>query len=420
MFMDFSESVKYLYSIGNEVLAMKLGLETIRILANACGNPQLTYSAIHIAGTNGKGSTAAITESILREARHKTGLFTSPHLVSITERIKINGIDINEVDFARIATIVRSTSESLLNDHLLEAVPTFFEQITMIAYIAFAEHKIDIAILETGMGGRLDATNICNPILTVITPIGYDHQQYLGDTLEKIAFEKAGIIKPTVPVVVAPQQDEVAGVIIKRANELSSEVIHVVEDKGLSPALNGRMQITNASTAATAIHTLINLGWKVTGKHLFNGLKNVRWPGRLQLIDGSPKLLLDGAHNKDGATALRQYLTENFPATPITLIFAAMGDKNVQEMIDILFPVADKIIAAKVANIRAIDPSKIVEMTNKDIIFSDNAVIEAQRITPAHGLICVCGSLYLVGEILAQGSFNFQFSSFKNLPGNSS
>src|SRR5262247_3839328 len=206
--MNFEEATEYLYSLGNETLAMKLGLESVRALARALDDPQRKFPAIHIAGTNGKGSTAAMTASVLRAAGLRAGLYTSPHLVSITERIRIGDDEIAPDEFARLATDVRAAGERLVADSALPASPTFFEQVTMIAYLYFAEREVDLAVMEVGLGGRLDATNICEPVVTAITPIDFDHQNYLGDTLSSIAGEKAGIIKSGVPLVIAPQPGE--------------------------------------------------------------------------------------------------------------------------------------------------------------------------------------------------------------------
>src|SRR5215510_7208226 len=223
--MNFEEATEYLYSLGNETLAMKLGLESVRALARSLDDPQRKFPAVHIAGTNGKGSTAAMTASVLRSAGLRAGLYTSPHLVSITERIRIEGDEIAPDEFARLATAVRAAGERLVAENILPAPPTFFEQVTMIAYLYFAERKVDLAVLEVGLGGRLDATNICEPVVTAITPVGFDHQKYLGDTLASIAGEKAGIVKPGVPVVVAPQSGEAMKTIAARCEELKAPMI---------------------------------------------------------------------------------------------------------------------------------------------------------------------------------------------------
>ena len=425
--MNFAESVSYLYSLGNEVLAMKLGLETVRVLAAALDNPQHKFPAIHIAGTNGKGSTAAMTEVILRAANFSVGLFTSPHLISVTERYRVNGNDISEDDFARLATAVRQAGETLVAKGTLEAPPTFFEQVTMIAYLHFAENSVDLAVLEVGMGGRLDATNICHPAVTAITPIGFDHQQYLGNTLAEIAGEKAGIIKPNIPVVVAPQPQEAMPVITACAKELDAPLVSVADesftaepdgfgqyrllyqDYNVLLSLRGRHQVENAMTVILIAEQLKQLGWKIEKQAIEKGLSRVVWSGRLQLIESAKlpvPVLVDGAHNPAGAETLRNFLAENYAGVPITLIFGAMADKSTVEMAEVLFPVAQHLILTKAHNPRAASPQSIAEQTKtlrQDVICTEHlaeALAEAARITPADGLIVVCGSLYLAGELL--------------------
>ncbi len=425
--MNFAESVSYLYSLGNEVLAMKLGLETVQALASALRHPQQKFPAVHIAGTNGKGSTAAMTEAVLRSAGLRVGLFTSPNLISITERYRVGGSEIAEDDFARLATVVRQAGEQLVADGMLEAPPTFFEQVTMIAYLHFAESKVDLAVLEVGMGGRLDATNICQPLVTAITAIGFDHQQYLGNTLAEIAGEKAGIIKPKVPVVVAPQLAEAMQVIAARAAELDAPLFSVADesftvtpngsgryrlryrDYDVLLSLRGRHQAENAMTAILIAEQLRQLGWKIEKQEIEEGLSSAVWPGRLQLIESAnlpAPILVDGAHNPAGAETLRSFLAENYAGVPITLIFGAMADKAAVEMAEILFPITQHFILTKADNPRAALPQSIAEQTKKlwpDAVCTHGlaeALVEAERITPANGLIVICGSLYLAGELL--------------------
>lgn len=425
--MNFAESISYLYSLGNEVLAMKLGLETVRALAEALGNPQQKFPAIHIAGTNGKGSTAAMTEAILRAAGLRVGLYTSPNLISITERFRVNGEDISENDFARLVTVVRRAGESLVASGKLEVVPTFFEQVTMIVYLHFVENNVDLAVLEVGIGGRLDATNICQPAVTAITAIGFDHQQYLGNTLAEIAGEKAGIIKTKVPVVVAPQPAEAMRAISARAEELKAPLVSVADESfTVEPGtfgryrlryrdydvllnLRGRHQAENAMTAILIAEQLQQLGWKIERDSIEEGLSLADWPGRLQLIESAKlpaPVLVDGAHNPAGAEMLRNFLAENYADVPITIIFGAMADKSSVEMAEVLFPIARHLILTKANNPRAASLQSIVEQTKtlrQDTVCTESlaeALAEAARITPADGLIVVCGSLYLVGELL--------------------
>ena len=428
--MNFEEATEYLYSLGNETLAMKLGLESVRALARALSHPQRKFPAVHIAGTNGKGSTAAMTASVLRFAGLRAGLYTSPHLVSITERIRIGADEIAPGEFARLATDVRAAGERLVAENALPAPPTFFEQVTMIAYLYFAERKVDLAVLEVGLGGRLDATNICEPVVTAITPVGFDHQKYLGDTLASIAAEKAGIVKPGAPVVVAPQSGEAMSAIVARCEELNALMVatwrpfHVEaasdcenvgryrfryratrDEYALRLRLRGRHQITNAVVAIHIAEQLRGAGFDIPSEAIVEGLNNAEWPGRLEIIQPSPPqapLLLDGAHNAAGARALRDFLDEHFRSTPITILFGAMADKAIGEMGDILFPSADQVIATRVATPRAAEPGAIAEASCLEVIRIEHpgeALNEALRSAPPDGLIVVCGSLFLVGEV---------------------
>ncbi|MFN0084829.1 MAG: bifunctional folylpolyglutamate synthase/dihydrofolate synthase, partial [Blastocatellia bacterium] len=391
--MNFAESVQYLNSLGNEMLAMKLGLESVGALAEALDHPQERFPAVHIAGTNGKGSTSAMVEAIGRAAGLRVGLYTSPNLVSITERMRVDGAEISEAEYARLATRVRGAGERLVAEGRLPAVPTFFEQVTMTAFLHFGERAVDLAVLEVGMGGRLDATNICRPVVTAITPVDYDHQQYLGDTLAAIAGEKAGILKPGVPVVVAPQAPEAMAVIVERGREagaplirvdarlLDAEVapvgdghdlrqagIHCLRYEGRDARINlrGRHQVVNAMTAILAAEALRERGYSIPGGAIVEGLEGVRWPGRMEMVSmgaSAAPLLLDGAHNPGGAAALADFLAEYCAFAPVTLIFAAMADKAVEEMAAILFPLSEWVILTRIENSRAVDPMAIAART---------------------------------------------------------
>jgi dihydrofolate synthase/folylpolyglutamate synthase len=448
--MNYTESIQYLLGLGHEMLAMKLGLETVRLLAERLGNPQRKIPAVHIAGTNGKGSTAAMTASIAQAAGLRTGLYTSPHLVSITERIRVNFKPITPTNFARLATEVRAAGEQLVAEGALPALPTFFEQVTMIGFLYFAERQVNLAVLEVGLGGRLDATNICEPVVTAITPLGLDHQQYLGETLAEIAGEKAGIIKPGVPVIVAPQADEAMTVIKARAAGLAAPVISVRDSTRLRSCdfvrpgisvdgdlkfrlsiagqyvfdadalqdgyhvaleMRGRHQVTNALTAIRIGEALWKHGYGTKKDEIICGVERARWAGRLQMVEVSkelPMVLLDGAHNPAGAQTLRDFLDEHCREFPVTLIFGAMGDKAVVDMAELLFPAAQTLILTKVENPRAAGANRIAELTKhfrQDAVCTHNlaeALTKAARRTPAHGLIVICGSLYLVGEFLAK------------------
>lgn len=428
--MNFIESRQYLYGLGHETLAMKLGLESIGILCEELGNPQLNYKVVHIAGTNGKGSTAAMVEAMAACAGYRTGLYTSPHLVDITERIRVAGEDISEEDFAAHATMVREASERLVNSGRLSAPPTFFEQVTALAFCHFAAARVDIVALEVGLGGRLDATNICQPLICAITPVSIDHQEYLGNELRSIAAEKAGILKPGIPVVVAPQDPAAMEVILSRAAEVGAQVIEVasppnqvdIRDSSdglfrfryqtseaayaIELNLRGEHQVTNARTAIHIGEELRRLGCCMPKSAIEAGLKRINWAGRLEQLSWKGKtVLLDGAHNLAGAKTLEAFLASFEAGIPITMIFGAMSDKSIAHMADLLFGFADLIIATRINNIRTADPVVIADaatQVNRPALMAEDSATAldlAWEKTPANGLICVCGSLYLIGEV---------------------
>lgn len=414
--MDFAESQAYLLSLGNEVEAMKLGLENIRTLLAALGDPHESYLKVQVAGTNGKGSVCAFLDSICHEAGIRTGLYTSPHLVSITERIKIDGVEIGEGEFARIASFIRETAEGLLAEGKLKYTPTYFEQVTAIALAAFAEAKVELAILETGLGGRLDATTAAEAEIAAITRIDLDHQEYLGDTIEEIAAEKAAIIgRQTKSIIIGPQEQRARMVIAARLGELKSETRWSVQFVGKedTPALPlgfpperlgllGGHQIENAAIAIRLAEAL-RMHFEISDDAVRQGLVNARHPGRLEYIG---KFLLDGAHNIGGAKALREYLDE-FEKQPITLIFGAMRDKDVAEFAKILWPRAERLILTQPSNPRAFTAEELGEcvpneVEAKNVWLTENvaeAVRLAEEMTPPGSMILVTGSLYLVGEV---------------------
>lgn len=422
--MNFDESVKYLYSLGHETLAMKLGLENTRRLLAALGEPQKSFLKIQIAGTNGKGSVAAFLDSICRAASIKTGLFTSPHLVSITERIKINGSKITEAKFAELTSRVKETAEHLVKNKVLEAMPTFFEHLTAIGLLAFALEKVDLAILETGLGGRLDSTTAAESEIVCLTPIDLDHQEYLGDTLEKIASEKAAIIhSQTRAAVISKQKPAALDVILKRCAETGIkpiidacrfEVKDTTTDGKMIAAfrtaneiyenvclnLRGRHQLENAATAIVAAENLKD--FSISRAAIIQGLETGTHAGRVE-IQGN--VLYDGAHNAAGAKALADFLQE-FIRNKITLVFGAMRDKDLSEIASILFPRAENLILTRVENPRSAEPEKLRELVPQNFpagkVFVTESVSEAikkaREITAPEDLICVTGSLYLVGE----------------------
>lgn len=435
--MNFEEARSYLLSLGNEVSAMKLGLESMTRLLHALGDPHDEYLKVQVAGTNGKGSVCAFLEAICREAGIKVGLTTSPHLISITERVRVGGENIIEARFADLATRVRAVAEDLVVAGELETVPTYFEQVTAIALLSFAEAKVELAILETGLGGRLDATTAANAEIVVITRIDLDHQQYLGETIEAIAAEKAAIITDqTRDVVIGQQTRPVMALLRKKCRELGIEPLNdeyspwrVLPSDGdkvkldlsmicwspITLGLKGRHQTENAQTAIQAVKALIYDGTFPAGEdgefHVVEGLQKARHPGRLEF---QGRYLFDGAHNVGGAKALRAYLDE-FIDKPITMIFGAMRDKDVSEIAEILFPTAATLILTRPNNERAmiVDELETIarEILDKSTIIKtlsvDEALAKAKLLSEKCNIILVTGSLYLVGEaqqILKQSS----------------
>ena len=424
--MNFDESVNYLLSLGNEVTAMKLGLENIAKLLAALGNPEKKYLKVQIAGTNGKGSTVAFLESVCVAAGIKVGATTSPHLISITERIRINGAEISEKDFARLATKVRETSEKLVETGELETVPTYFEQVTAIALTAFAEAKIEVAILETGLGGRFDATTAARAEIAAITPIDYDHRNILGNSLKEIAAEKAAIIRADTKVIIAPQKKEAEKVILGKCREVGVEPLRAAEnietkirnetdypiisasfktEKNIYPkidlGLSGRHQIANASLAIGIAEILREFDFRISEREIWLGLETAKHKGRLEFYKG---ILFDGAHNISGAKALREYL-DAFICQPITMIFGAMRDKDVREMAKILFPKATFLILTKADNPRSMETEELSKFIPADFdmknVYRRETVEDALQLASycsIRGITCVTGSLYLVGE----------------------
>ncbi|HXQ69374.1 MAG TPA: folylpolyglutamate synthase/dihydrofolate synthase family protein [Pyrinomonadaceae bacterium] len=394
--MQFDEAVQYLLALGHETLAIKLGLRNTELLLQALDNPESAFTSVQIAGTNGKGSTAAMLDSICRTAGIKTGLYTSPHLVSITERIRIAGSDITPEEFARHATAVRAAAEGLVARKEIEALPTFFEHMTAIALIAFREAGVELAILETGLGGRLDSTTAAKAAIVGITQIAMDHEEYLGDTLTSIASEKAAVIRPGVTAVIGEQPPEALEVLLKRCAAVGVQPSlpgdrDFLDSSELS--LRGAHQIQNASVAIRLAEAL-----NISQAAIIRGLETAQHPGRLEFIG---PFLLDGAHNPAGAQALRNYL-DGFEHGPLTMIFGAMRDKRLDQLAEILFPISDRLILTTVQNPRSASVETLALLAHGSAIQTSSSA-EALRVaitqTPKDGLICVTGSLYLIGEL---------------------
>lgn len=434
--MNYEESVQALLALGRELAApqqarvQKFGLGNITTLARALGDPQHALPCVHIAGTNGKGSTAAMLESILRAAGLQTGLYTSPHLENIRERIRFDGENISEEDFAAAWTRVHAAIESQMASGALAAHPTFFECLTAMAFHSCERRGVDFSIYEVGLGGRLDATNIVMPEVAIITPLDFDHENFLGHSIEEIAAEKAGIIKAGAFVVSACERSEAREVISRRSAEMAATLVEIDEawrieqvasaegwyravafsqisgEKfSIAPALAGRFQIRNALAAATAAELLCRRGFAVTREAIERGIAEARWAGRLERLSRTPDVYLDGAHNPAGARELRKFWDENFLDRRIILVYGAMRDKAVDEISGVLFPRADAVILTEPRQSRAISAPLLAEMTGglaKDSrIVPDpaEALEQALRLARPEDAIFVTGSLYLVGEL---------------------
>jgi dihydrofolate synthase/folylpolyglutamate synthase len=412
--VSYPATVAYLYALGNELKAgAKFGLERMRTLLSALGSPESGQRIVHVAGTNGKGSTCAMIASALREAGLRTGLNTSPHLIEPTERIQVDSCSISPQEFEAAFELVHAAAESLLDANLIDDHPSYFETVTAMALCVFRE-RCDISVLEVGLGGRLDATNVVSPQLTIVTPIAFDHEAFLGNTVEAIASEKAGILKPGVPVVVACQLPEAERVVLARATELDCPTVlageHAVSNVAASAEkssfvldgesyecpLPGRHQIDNAVTAILASKVL-----GIAVETIKRGLGRTRWPGRLEYLSRGPDFVLDGAHNPAGARAFAEYIKEFRGGRPVWLIYGAMRDKAIDEVTAELFPLADKLILTKPDFPRALRPEAILKTFDHPNAIATDSVpqaIEIAHTAPPEALVFFTGSLYLVGE----------------------
>jgi dihydrofolate synthase/folylpolyglutamate synthase len=404
--MNYAESVKFLYSLGNEIPAVKFGLERITRLLDGLGHPQRACRWIHVAGTNGKGSTCAMIEAGLRAAGLRTGLYTSPHLSEPTERIQIAGRPVSPARFAELFTEVHETAARMLKNGGLDLHPTYFETVTAMALLLFARESPDTVVLEVGMGGRLDATNVVTPALCVITPIDFDHQFFLGSTLAQIAAEKAGILKPGTPAVFAEQSPEVEMVLRAHAKgpytlsrdwaitDLSFDARGSrfrLRDQEIACPLAGEHQVENARTAAIALHEL-----GVTPA----GIAATAWPGRLERVSERPEIILDGAHNPAGTRALVEYVRRFYSGRRIWIVYGVMRDKNVAEMAGMLFALAHRVILTAPANSRAMPPEQIPSPEAAITHTVGEALAILREMDPGD-VAFVTGSLFVVGEARA-------------------
>jgi len=419
--MSYQRTIQYLY--GLQKYGMKFGLDNIGKLLSAAGNPQDSFRSVHVGGTNGKGSTSAMIESILRTGGVTTGLFTSPHLVSFTERIRINGVEISEADVIGLADEVRSFAEKFE-----DFCPTFFEVVTTMAFLHFRRMKVDWAVVEVGLGGRLDATNIIMPEVSVIASIGFDHLEFLGNSLSDIAREKAGIIKEGVPVVTAVQQPAALDVIERRAEEAGCRLFRygsdfsariearpdggvdfhyrgVSDHERLSLPLKGDYQIVNASLALRTME-IITGKYPELGCDFREGLAAVKWPGRLEMVKSSPAVLIDGAHNPDAAKALSAHLgrLQESEFKRFILVLGIMGDKDIDGIMKPLLPLASEIIFTAAAYGRAASPELLanraasMDRGSRAVPSVAEALALAEELALPGDLIVVTGSFYTIGE----------------------
>jgi len=402
--MFYKEAIEFLYSL--RLFGTKLGLENTFCLAELAGNPQQQLRFIHVAGTNGKGSTCAMHESIYRAGGLKTGLFTSPHLVSFCERMQVNRIPISENDVVRLL----SQMQPLLKQFSADAHPTFFEVITVMASQYFAAQSCDLVIWETGLGGRLDATNIVTPLASVITNVQYDHQQWLGESLDKIAFEKAGIIKPGIPVICAAEAPAAIETVQRIAKSQNAPLTLVTREQAvvlsdLRLPLLGEHQRLNA---AVAIETARALGRVIalSDAIIRRGLETVSWPGRLQLVTkpSGQRFLLDGAHNVDGARALRKAIEDLFPESPDALVLGMLRDKDCRHICEILAPLAAVIYVSRVETERSAAPELLAEFCRASNpaarVVICNSLDNALERTASNRFVLITGSLYFVGQAM--------------------
>lgn len=412
----YQEGLKYLYSL--QKFGIKFGLSKTSNLLKAFGNPHKGQKYIHVAGTNGKGSVAAIVASILKEAGIKVGFYSSPHLVRFTERFKIND---KEISYKKAAGLVKELTDAFAPDE----PPTFFEATTAMALVHFARENTDIAIMEVGMGGRLDATNIITPMVSVITNISREHESFLGSRLLDIAGEKAGIIKKGIDVLTGVTQPSVISLFQSLCEQKSAPLWRVGKDvryrttgsgfnyyglrrrlSGLEIGLKGRYQVRNAALAIAVIERLEEKGFRISSGHIRKGLKNPNWPGRMQVVGKRPTILLDGSHNPAAIRALADSIRTEFKYSRLILVIGVMEDKKIGQMLRGIVPICDYTIYTRPVYSRAANPEILMAKAaplNKPgevMPFLTVALDRARKMADPEDLIVVCGSLFTVGEAL--------------------
>lgn len=412
------EDLKWLYSLEN--MGIKLGLSNVRLLLERLGDPQERFGAVHVAGSNGKGSVSAMTASILRSAGHRTGLYTSPHLVRFNERIKVDGKELPEARMLKMIIEVRQLIESGRFPRPL----TFFEITTAMAFLHFAESGVEEAVIEVGMGGRLDATNVIKPRCCVLTPIGLEHIGFLGDTVAKIAYEKASILKEGVPTVSSPQLAQALQVMEWMARcrssplklmgrdfhgecthrDMDGTTVHLPALGNVHLKVLGKYQCQNAAVAAQCALEL-RRQIEVPIESIVKGLEQARWPGRLEVVGRSPLTVLDVTHTPDGAQAMASEL-DMFPGSPRVLVVGMLRDKDAKGAMSALAPLFDQVICTSAVTPRALSPKEMMGACSglsshrHAVARVGPAIMKARKMAGATGFILICGSLYTVGEAM--------------------
>ncbi len=433
--MNYSQAEKYLNSFTNYELILGItyaqpgySLKHVEELLNRMGNPQLAARTIHIAGTKGKGSVAAMIAQVLSASGYKTGRYTSPHLHNLRERINIDGSSIPEAEFAAAMAEVKPFIESMKQDTTFRQL-TYFEALTALAFAYFQKKRVDFQVLEVGLGGRLDATNVARPVVCIITSISLDHTQILGNSLEEIAREKAGIIKSGCWVVLSPQPEEAASVISNICREKEAKVVQVGKDVTwrkiggdlhhqslviesrtskyqVNIPLLGDFQLENAATAVAVLEILVSMGFAISTAHIAQGLAQVKWPGRFQILQQHPTVLVDGAHNVASMKRLVNNIKAYFAHKRIVLVFGTSCDKDIPGIINELVPLSPQVIITQASHSRAAPiPTLVAEFSKRGIEPETKetvteAISRALSLANRTDVICVTGSLFVVAEAL--------------------
>jgi dihydrofolate synthase/folylpolyglutamate synthase len=425
----YTEAVQRLLWLGHEGRSLKWDLKNIGAVLERLGHPERKFASIHIAGTNGKGSVATMTASILRAAGHRTGLYTSPHLERMNERIAVNGTAVGDEEFAAAFNAVSETVEALLAEVTLPHHPSYFECLTAMALWHFARAGVETAVLEVGLGGRLDATNVVSPDLTVITAIDFDHERYLGHSIEQIAGEKAGILKPGVPVLSAARHPVARAVVARRAEDVGAPLVDVEaeyraeevrpHDLGLhsfvavgpdgfsmtvAPSMRGVFQVQNALVTVASVQELNRRDWRIPERAVADGIRGAEWPGRVELVRRTPLVFLDGAHNPAGVREVVRFWQDHLPGRRIHLVYGTVRDKAVEELTEALFPLAASVVVTQPSTPRAASAELLASLAQahgRDVQVEPDPVIAVQSALERAGpeeVVFVTGSLFLVGD----------------------